>query len=97
MHTWSRPGDRLRQELEVSRKEAAQYLDYIETANDLIYKTDANGYLTYVNPASERVTGYTQEELVGRHYLELIHSDFRDEAARTYGKQFVYEDFEYLF
>ena len=82
---------RLKQELEVSQKELIQCWAFIEKANDIIYKTNANGYFTYANPASERITGYTIEELVGRHYLELIRPDFRDEAARTYGKQFVYK------
>ncbi|MGC1403403.1 MAG: PAS domain S-box protein [Thermodesulfobacteriota bacterium] len=82
---------RLKRELEVSQKEAAQYWAFIEKATDIIYRTDANGYLTYANPASERITGYTKEELVSHHYLELIRPDFRDEAARTYGKQFIYK------
>ena len=81
----------LKQELEDSQKEAAQYWAFIEKASDIIYRTDANGYLTYANPASERITGYIKEELVGHHYLELIRPDFRDEATRTYGKQFVYK------
>ena len=82
---------RLNQELEVSQKEAAQYWAFIEKANDVIYETDANGYFTYANPASERIAGYTKEELAGHHYLELIRPDYLEKAARTYGKQFVYK------
>ncbi len=80
---------RLNQELEVSQKKAAQYWAFIEKANDIIYETDANGYLTYANPASERIAGYSKEELAGHQYLELIRPDYLEKAARTYGKQFV--------
>jgi PAS domain S-box-containing protein len=81
----------LKKELAASGKKAAQYLKFIEKANDIIYETDANGQFTFVNRVTEKIIGFTRKNLIGRHYLELVSSDYRDEAARFYGKQFVYK------
>lgn len=39
----------------------------IEQANDVIVITDYLGKITYVNPAFEKVTGYTKHEVVGQN------------------------------
>lgn len=39
----------------------------VRHANESIVITDANGIIQYVNPAFERVTGYSAEEAVGQH------------------------------
>ncbi len=83
--------EKLKQELAASRKKATQYLKFIEKANDIIYETDANGQFTFVNRVTEKITGFARKNLIGRHYLDFVSPDYRDEAARFYGKQFVYK------
>ena len=39
----------------------------IEQAHEAVVVTDAHGRMLYVNPAMERITGYTQRDLVGRN------------------------------
>ncbi len=39
----------------------------VEQSNDMVMITDVDGTIQYVNPAFERVTGYTREESVGRN------------------------------
>ena len=39
----------------------------VEQAGESIVLTDADGLITYVNPAFERITGYTLKELLGQH------------------------------
>jgi two-component system, cell cycle sensor histidine kinase and response regulator CckA len=39
----------------------------VEQAGESIVITDAEGLITYVNPAFERITGYTLDELLGQH------------------------------
>jgi PAS domain S-box-containing protein len=80
---------RPREESIVSPRERDRYRDLIEKAHDIIYWTDANGNIINSNTAAERSIGYSKEELLGRHYLELIHPDYRDEATEFYGTQFV--------
>ena len=39
----------------------------IENSSDTIVITDLNGTITYVNPAFEKITGYSQEEALGKN------------------------------
>ncbi len=59
----------------------------VENAQDLIYYCDPTGHFTYVNPAAERVMQFTQQELLGRHFLSLIRDDYRDRAKVVYYAQ----------
>jgi diguanylate cyclase (GGDEF)-like protein/PAS domain S-box-containing protein len=47
----------------------------IELSNDLCCVLTQHGVFEYVNPAWERVLGWSPQELVGRHAFELIHPD----------------------
>jgi|GEM_PF-1672692 len=66
-----------------------RYRELVERAGDIIYQTDANGFFTVCNPVAARITGYSQEELIGKHFLELIHPEYKKPAERFYGLQFV--------
>src|SRR5262249_3396458 len=61
----------------------------VEYAQDLIYYCDLAGHFTYVNPAAARVMGYSEDELLGRHFLTLIHPDHQKSAADFYRAQFA--------
>ncbi len=64
------------------RARAQAELDRIFTlSSDLIVVADFDGYFTRVNPAVERILGYTQEELLARPYLDLVHPDDRERTA----------------
>jgi PAS domain S-box-containing protein len=67
----------------------ARYRHLVENAPDIIYRTDAGGRFTYVNPAAEVILGRAQADLLGHNYLELIHADDRDAMRRHYGRQWV--------
>jgi len=49
-----------------------KYKALVETAADAIITLDLLGRLTFVNPAGERISGYSEEELVGKHFRELL-------------------------
>jgi diguanylate cyclase (GGDEF)-like protein/PAS domain S-box-containing protein len=61
----------------------------IEHANELIYRTDGRGNLIFVNPTCVETLGFSEEELVGRHYLSLIKPDWREATEKYYLRQFV--------
>jgi PAS domain S-box-containing protein len=46
-------------------------------------KIGYDGFFREVNPAWERVLGWTPQELVGRRYLDFIHPDDREATARA--------------
>ncbi|WP_196807210.1 HDOD domain-containing protein [Candidatus Solirubrobacter pratensis] len=73
-------GERLREraaalegELEAARAVAARHRRLVEQAGDWIWETDADGVLTYSNPAGAELLG--AGELVGRSAVELTHPD----------------------
>ncbi|HEX5726760.1 MAG TPA: PAS domain S-box protein, partial [Longimicrobiaceae bacterium] len=53
----------------------AYFRSLLENARDVIHVLDADGTTRYVTPSVTRLLGWTPEELVGRHALELVHPD----------------------
>ena len=51
----------------------------IEQADEMVYITDADGLIRYVNPAFEKVTGFGRDEAVGRN-PRLLKSEKHDDA-----------------
>ena len=66
-----------------------RYRALVENASDMVYRTDENGYFTFVNPAALRITEYKEEEIIGIHYTTWIRPDMRDNAIKFFGRQFV--------
>ena len=64
------------------RAKAQDELDRIFTlSSDLITVANFDGYFTRVNPAAERVFGYTKEEFLARPYLDFVHPDDRERTT----------------
>ncbi len=72
---------------EALRSSEEKYKNIIEKSTDIIYKTNNNGYFTYVNPVGERITGFSYQELMIKHFSELIRSDYRKRALLFYRDQ----------
>jgi PAS domain S-box-containing protein/putative nucleotidyltransferase with HDIG domain len=51
---------------------------YYDASLDLLATADMNGTFTRVNPAWERLLGYTPEELYSRPFIEFVHPDDRE-------------------
>ena len=66
-----------------------RYRQLVENASDIIFQADVGGYFTFVNPVVLRLTGYTEKEILGKHFTELIRPDHREKVMRFYGRQFV--------
>ena len=45
----------------------------VDSAAEGIYGLDLDGRVTFVNPAAERLTGWSRREQLGQHQHELIH------------------------
>jgi diguanylate cyclase (GGDEF)-like protein/PAS domain S-box-containing protein len=74
---------------EALRKSEERYRQLVENASDIVFTTDSAGRLAFVNPAVIRITGYEEEEIIGKQYTILIRPDMRDEAMKFFGRQFV--------
>ena len=66
-----------------------RYKQLVNYANDLIYRTDTNGNFTFCNPIALKLMEYSENELIGKRYLDLVSGDYRQDAERFYGIQFV--------
>ena len=75
--------------LKALRESEARYRALIETASDLVYKTDKAGQFTFMNQAALITTGYEEKELIGKEYVTLIRPDMRAKALKLFGRQFV--------
>ncbi len=68
----------------------ARFRQIVENASDIIYRTDANGYLTYVNPSAVRLMNFkTESELIGKYYLDIAIPSARYKLKRFYDHQFM--------
>lgn len=53
----------------------AKYRDVVEGTDDLIFRCDQNGMLTYVNHASLKILGIPPETCIGLSAFNFIHSE----------------------
>src|SRR5690606_3376294 len=60
---------------EAVRRSEEHFRALIENGSDWIMIVDATGAITYVAPSSERLLGYTQDEILGQTPSELVHPD----------------------
>ncbi len=70
------------------RESEARYRQLVEKAQDIIFRTDAQGTFTYVNPVASRLMGQPESALLGRHFSELIRQDHRERVAALLVDQF---------
>ncbi|HOG07509.1 MAG: PAS domain S-box protein [Syntrophales bacterium] len=66
-----------------------RYRQMVEKANDIILRCDRRGCFTFVNPATERITGYAASDLLGRSYLDFIPPDHRGDVTAMFTEQFA--------
>ena len=59
-----------------------QYKDLIQIIPDIIYEIDIDGRFAFVNDAIKQL-GYNPEELIGKHFSEIIHPDDFESVSRA--------------
>jgi PAS domain S-box-containing protein len=87
----------LAEAIETLRKSEEKYREIVENISDVVHTSDYKGYFTYINPACKKLTGYTQDELIGKHFSELVAPDWKDRVAEFYLNQFKNKIDETLF
>jgi PAS domain S-box-containing protein len=61
----------------------ARYRLLVENQTDMVVKADLDGRLIFVSPSYCEVFGKTEEELIGHHYMPLVHKDDRERTERA--------------
>lgn len=74
----------LQEKISVSEK---QFREVVEHANEMIYELDENGKFTYANPVMETISEYSKEELLTKHYLDLVQPSHQAEVLNFYRNQ----------
>jgi len=54
-----------------------RYRDVVDAVRDVVFQSDAEGRMTYLNPAWAEVSGFSVPECLGRGFLDYIHPDDR--------------------
>ncbi|MDK2126897.1 sensor histidine kinase [Parachitinimonas caeni] len=60
---------------EALRESQQQYREVVETVKEVIFQTDADGHWELLNPAWREITGFEQEESLGRRMLDYLHEE----------------------
>ena len=81
--------ERKRTEVLLQESEA-RYRQIVENAGDIIYRTDVNGYFTYVNQTTLHLMRLDSEaDMLGKHFLDFAAPAFRNKLKRFYDQQFI--------
>ena len=74
------------QDITEQMKIQEQYQNLIQSATDIIHKTDNKGHFTFFNRHVKNLLGYDAEELIGKPYIHLIRKDYAKKVASFYAK-----------
>jgi PAS domain S-box-containing protein len=59
----------------------SRYRELVENFELIVFQSDLEGDITYVNPAWERITGFSMQETEGKQLIGFVHTDNADELA----------------
>jgi PAS domain S-box-containing protein len=72
----------IRKRLEHEALLEKRYGDLFENANDMVYSRDLDGFMTDLNPAGERMTGYTRAEFLKMRILDMIPPELGEQVRQ---------------
>mgnify|MGYP006148154107 CR=1 FL=1 len=61
-----------------------KYSNLIQNAKDIIYESDKYGTITYVNKFALTVSGYTQDEILGKNFSYFVKDDYKLDVVNFY-------------
>lgn len=63
---------KIKSQVEEIRASEEKFHDLAEAIRDAVFMIDGEGRLTDWNPAAELMSGYRREEILGRHFLDVL-------------------------
>ncbi|MFD2943623.1 PAS domain S-box protein [Flavobacterium notoginsengisoli] len=61
-----------------------QYKNLIQTATDIIFEINPDGYFTFINEFGFSILGYSENEIINKHYSNIIHEHYIKSAVEFY-------------
>lgn len=71
------------------QKSEVKYREFVENAGVITYTADINGNFTFISKQVEALTGYTPDEMLGKHFSALIPEEWIPKVAAVYQQQFL--------
>lgn len=65
------------------RESEDKFRSLFELSADLVVISDIDGYFRQINPAWSKTLGYSEEELLGKPYLNFVHPDDVDRTKKV--------------
>ena len=79
--------ERARLKEAILEKTERKFESIIDNAQDLIYRMDRNGFITYANKMCQKKMLYSASESIGKLFTDFIHPDFKEVITRFYAIQ----------
>jgi len=70
-------------------EETNHYKNLVESANELIFRCDLDGYFTYSNTIALKTWNLNDDELLGKKYLDFVREDYRRKTEKFFFRQFL--------
>jgi len=83
--------ERLLERYEELSEREEKYRILIETIRDIVYTVDREGLFTYLSPMAEIITGYSQSELIGQMFEDVLLPIHREVARKNFEENFKAE------
>jgi PAS domain S-box-containing protein len=64
------------------RESEERYRELFENSKDAFYVHDMNGRYTSVNRAAEKLSGYSREEIIGKHFSDFMAPEYARQVRR---------------
>lgn len=74
-------GQKLMEESREAARIDARFRAYVQNSSEIIQILDQEGRISYCSPSMERIAGYSPEEMMGQHYLDLCHESDKNNLA----------------
>lgn len=55
----------------------------VNSSPDMVYMLDRNGCFTFLNDRVDKLLGYRKEDLLGKHFSEIVHEEHLDNACHV--------------
>ncbi|RTY94955.1 PAS domain S-box protein [Flavobacterium sp. GT3R68] len=62
------------------------YENLVESATDIIYEIDKYGNYIFINQNTEKITGYTLDEIYKSRFIQFIREDYLEKVTEFYAK-----------
>jgi len=59
----------------------------VNKSPDIVYMLDAKGRFTFINKRIETLLGYKKKDIIGKHYIDIIHEDDHEKAQNKFNER----------